>query len=199
MKICSVCKTEKERTEFYKRAASRDGLQPLCKKCNDIKSYKYYAAHPEKPKRYNAKWYRANKDRVRETGRRYRLLNPRGSAERAAKHRRENPEHCAAYRSWWKKRNKALVAAQTRRRQAAKMRATPIWANDFLMGEAYSLAALRTDMFGFPWDVDHVVPLQSELVCGLHTEHNLQVIPRAANISKGNRVWPDMPTNEADI
>jgi hypothetical protein len=42
-------------------------------------------------------------------------------------------------------------------------------------------------------EVDHVVPLKSKLVCGLHCEANLQIIKRSANRSKSNRRWPDMP------
>jgi hypothetical protein len=41
--------------------------------------------------------------------------------------------------------------------------------------------------------VDHVVPLKSPLVCGLHCEANLELIPANDNFRKGNRHWPDMP------
>ena len=48
-------------------------------------------------------------------------------------------------------------------------------------------------MLGFKWEVDHIVPLQSKLVCGLHVHNNLQVITALENIKKHNKVWPDMP------
>lgn len=73
------------------------------------------------------------------------------------------------------------------------MRATPSWANPFFIEEAYHLAKLRSEMTGFAWHVDHVVPLKSRIVCGLHVEHNLAVVPAPYNLSKGNRHWPDMP------
>jgi hypothetical protein len=34
--------------------------------------------------------------------------------------------------------------------------------------------------------VQLAVPLQSPVVCGLHVEHNLRVVPRRENIRKGN-------------
>jgi 5-methylcytosine-specific restriction endonuclease McrA len=48
-------------------------------------------------------------------------------------------------------------------------------------------------------EVDHIVPLKSPLVCGLHVEHNLQVIPATQNRRKHNRVWPDMPAPAAEV
>ncbi len=50
------------------------------------------------------------------------------------------------------------------------------------MQEIYDLAALRTKILGFPWEVDHVIPLRSKLVQGLHCEANLRVIPAKLNI-----------------
>jgi hypothetical protein len=36
--------------------------------------------------------------------------------------------------------------------------------------------------------LDHIVPIQSEIVCGLHVWWNLRVVPRFDNRSKGNKI-----------
>jgi len=93
----------------------------------------------------------------------------------------------------WKAANRGAVNANTAARYAAKTKSTPSWSNTFFVGEAYDLAARRTDATGIEWQVDHVVPLRSSLVCGLHADTNVRVIPGIENQRKNNKAWPDMP------
>lgn len=74
----------------------------------------------------------------------------------------------------------------------AKINATPAWADRDRIAAVYVEAQRLSELTGNPHEVDHIVPLQSRLVCGLHVEHNLQVIPASINRSKSNRHWPDM-------
>ena len=111
----------------------------------------------------------------------------------AAKSRKKNPATVALSMAAWAKRNSAKVNAKKAARMAAQKSATPAWANQFFIEEIYDLARLRTKYLGVKHSVDHIVPMTSKLVCGLHVEHNLRVIPHRQNISKLNRHWPQMP------
>lgn len=99
----------------------------------------------------------------------------------------------AAVRKEYKERTRHIWNEYSKARTAMEIGASPGWANKFFMQEAYDLARLRTKVTGYAWHVDHVVPLKSKLVCGLHCEQNLAVIPGAVNCSKRNLYWPDMP------
>jgi hypothetical protein len=44
---------------------------------------------------------------------------------------------------------------------------------------------------GGDYVVDHIIPIQNELVCGLHVPWNLKVITRIDNSTKGNDFDPD--------
>jgi len=73
------------------------------------------------------------------------------------------------------------------RKQHLANRANPKWANRFFISEIYDLAERRTKATSFKWEVDHIIPLKHPLVCGLHVEHNLQLLPARENLLKGNR------------
>lgn len=109
----------------------------------------------------------------------------------------DNLEKVQGYKRKWKKKNPQAGAA----RRAAKLSATPRWVlqdewNDFVVQETYILAKLRSEILCQPFHVDHIVPLVSDKVCGLHWHANLQVIHAETNLSKGNRYWPHMPEGE---
>ncbi len=89
--------------------------------------------------------------------------------------------------------SRPTVAERVMRRNAKKLHATPSWANLDAMRQIYERCAQVTRETGVIHQVDHIVPLQSKHVCGLHVEANLQVLPRADNAKKSNRWWPNCP------
>lgn len=78
-----------------------------------------------------------------------------------------------------------------RRRRAAVQAATPAWANKRAMDLIYARARARTRQTGIEHHVDHVVPIQSKVVCGLHVESNLRIVTQRENSRKHN-IWRPM-------
>lgn len=91
-----------------------------------------------------------------------------------------------AYRKQWARDLVTCTDAILRRRIIQKL-ATPKWANPILMARFHKLRIETERITGVRHDVDHIIPLQGVLVCGLNCEANLRVIPASENRSKSNK------------
>lgn len=111
-------------------------------------------------------------------------------AQRKRNRERMRVENLAADKLIRKRQNERISGAATK---AAKLRATPAWADLSEISCIYKEAERLTQETGIPYHVDHIVPLKSPLVCGLHTPANLTPLPASENCSKGNRWWPGHP------
>lgn len=81
---------------------------------------------------------------------------------------------------------RSKVNAWNASRRAARIRATPAWADQEKIEWFFRERVRLEQETGIRHHVDHIIPLQGELVCGLHVENNLQVIPAVVNIRKRN-------------
>jgi len=113
-----------------------------------------------------------------------RLANPALHVRYTGAWQARNRERYLAGQRHYRQNNKGVVNAKQARRRAAKLNATPAW----LTSE--QLAQIRWFYDNCPegWEVDHIIPLQGENVCGLHVPWNLQHLPAPVNRSKGNRL-----------
>jgi len=159
------------------KQARRDYEVATRSRKNELRN-KRRAADREATNAADRAYYHANRARILATERDYTA---------------ENKDRMLAYQRAWAAKNRPRMVAKAKRYKVKKLGATPAWANDFFIQEAYSLAKLREKVCGGKWHVDHIVPLRSKLVCGLHVEHNLRVIPALTNQLKSNKYWPDMP------
>ena len=175
-RTCRICTVEKLITGFSKHKTYKDGIDTACKECVRERKRQIWAANSERYRAYGKKYKQANKEII---------------AERNKKYVVENRETRTATMKAYRQTTKDVQAEYVRRRQAAKLQRTPAWLTEddiWVMREAYKLAKLRTEMFGFSWHVDHILPLQGKEVSGLHVPENLQVIPWLDNLKKHNRV-----------
>lgn len=148
----------------------------VCKECRAAYRLAWYHKNNDEQKAYAKQQYHKHKHKWVVTRRRWDEAHPSKRVEYVIKHRQKHPEWWRAYRAMYSASKRGHVK-----------RATPAWANKFVMDEAYRLAALRTKVTGYQWNVDHIVPLNGANVCGLHVHNNLCIIPAVENRKKYNK------------
>jgi hypothetical protein len=139
---------------------------------------------------YHKAWASDKKEILAEKGRIYRETHKDYVAAWLKAYREANPEKVAAQRRRWALANPGKAAAKTAKYRATKCEATPLWFEKKAVEAIYVEAVVRSQTEGTLYHVDHIVPMQSKLVCGLHCLDNLQILIGKDNQSKGNRVWP---------
>ena len=83
------------------------------------------------------------------------------------------------------------VRADTKARRRKHRDATPPWLTRKQKSEIrnlYQIAMTMTKTTGEQYVVDHIIPLRSDAVCGLHVPWNLRVITREENLAKSNKL-----------
>ncbi len=182
MKLCKGCNQSFPLNFFHKDSSKKSGIKDLCKICNTQRVKKWQASNPEKIKISHAKYRLEHSDKRKAWAKLDRAKNPSLYRERWIKWKSENQE-----------KHKVNVTNQRVRHKAGKLKATPAWGNRDEIKEFYKTAQGLSMILGEWYEVDHIVPLRSKIVCGLHVETNLQVLLKSENVMKSNRYWPDMP------
>lgn len=72
-------------------------------------------------------------------------------------------------------------------RRKKRDKSMPKWANKEAIESFYIKARELTAATGIKHEVDHIIPSNHKLVCGLHAESNLQILTEFENISKNNK------------
>lgn len=194
---CSKCRSCLPAERFFKDRKRKIGLTNWCKGCYRSHAAVYYAANRSKLIAHGVQKKRerlAHDEEFRERLKSHaRLGKRRAHADPAA-----YAEHLRRNREWrannpdkvrnFKHMSKAMRAARTAARYAQKLQACPPWADRAAIKAVYAECQRLNALGGDRYEVDHIVPLKGQNVCGLHVNYNLRIIPADANRQKGNRL-----------
>jgi len=200
MKTCTECNKAKPLTEFHKRIDGKHGVYAACKSCASIRRKASYQENKARDLAKIREYTERNKDLINEYQKRYREDNKEkiasqvtqwhhnNKAEQSLKkkqHYQNNREEVLIRVSQYQKENRSKCNAIFKKYKAAKLQAIPVWFERDKIEKVYDKAQ------EFNMHVDHIVPLQSDEVCGLHCWHNLQLLESSLNCAKGNYYWPE--------
>lgn len=187
---------------------SKESLIEIKKREARDRSAAWYVANKDRAAEYGSAYRAANKEKISTSNALYRGKKKEELASKKSDYVKKNKQKVASYHaarysakkeeirkrvSAWKRANPHKVNALKVKREADRLKATPLWVSALAVELFYKSAREKSERTGDVWHVDHIVPLRSKLVCGLHCEFNLQVISGEENMRKSNRHWPDMP------
>lgn len=178
-KLCKKCQT----TERYL-------INKKCVNCTVKHSQNYRDKNPDKIKERNKKdskkklkWAEENKSKRKESLSKYYKANKEKLNEYGKKQYQKTKHILKVKKKIYNQEHKEERNANTRKRQASKMKRLPKWADTKAIKEFY-----KNRPEGM--HVDHIIPLQGELVSGLHILENLQYLIPDENVAKGNKFEP---------
>lgn len=191
MKTCRECKLDKDTLEFYKVKTAKDGLHSYCKECVSNRCRAYRIENSDSVKERKKKYYqteagkaskKASYERNIEHTRAYDKFRFQRDKEKVYARVRE-------YRPRYFENNPGLAAAYSSLYRGLKHNASSILTEELKtqIRELHRVCKLKSEESGIKHHVDHIIPLKSQLVCGLNVPWNLQIITQAENHSKINK------------
>jgi 5-methylcytosine-specific restriction endonuclease McrA len=199
LKVCTKCETAKERSEFYKKSASDDGLDYNCRSCKKAyqRAYQeknadklkaqhkdYREANADRIKAYKKAYYQEHFDEVNASNRAWNEANAdRYTASKKAYHK-ANADTIIARVKAWSDANPDRSAAIKGKEAAIRRGGSVSDIYDLeLCIPFYEEARRLSRETGVKHHVDHIIPIAKG---GLHCQENLQVLTATENMSKGD-------------
>ena len=132
-----------------------------------------YSGEPNFVRAREREYYAANRESIAARKRVLRAMNPERAKAAAKKHRDTE-------------RGRTYMRVRKHERRAMELCAKPSWYDREAVRQLFEVARVLSRS-GVRFSVDHDIPLKHDLVCDLHTDANLVVMPLWQNIAKHNR------------
>lgn len=177
-KKCSRCQLMLDVSNFTKSSTSKSGYVNNCRKCaNEI-----YVSKAEYISERNKKNRDKNRGKKRDKDSAYYEKNKEKIVARTTAWRSENKDLAKSYEKKWRENNRHVRLAAQAAYRSAKDNATPKWLTPL------HKKTIQDFYKGCPkgMEVDHIVPIRSNVACGLHVPWNLQYLPAKTNHAKAS-------------
>lgn len=101
-----------------------------------------------------------------------------------------DPVKQKAYQREYYLKNRQKRINRARERSDKERRATPLWVKWWSIQELREKARKETKATGVQHHIDHIIPIDHPLVCGLNVPWNIRVVTADINLSKQNTWEP---------
>lgn len=170
---CLECAYSSFKRYYHKNAETMSSRVKAYRSTEEFKKNRNQARRCEEYRKARRSEYKANHHR---------------SLLKASEYRSRNPDRFRKASEKWRASNKHIKAASQRARDADKINATPAWIDKEKILEIYKEAKRLEAETGVPHEVDHIYPLRSKILSGLHIPINLRAVPALVNRRKGNKL-----------
>jgi len=174
-----ICSNPECKKEYIPKRSDSKSCSIYCAKRNKfLKRADYYKAYL---KEYRKAYYPKNKDKILARNKNLYYTNREKRLIQCKEYRLNNLEKDKLVKKLYKQNNRWKTNFDNARRRSAKTNATPKWVDLNKIKEVYKNCPKG-------YEVDHIIPLRSKIVCGLHVHWNLQYLTPSANLAKSNKI-----------
>lgn len=155
-----------------------------CYKCSSMYARKYFSQMTDNEKKKKREYMESYNEE-------YRLLNRDKILDIKRRFYRKNSDRLLAKAKSYRDENRHKYVRLCRERRIKIKGATPSWLNEEQkrqIDNIYRECAMLNSKDKASNHVDHIIPINSDYVCGLHVPWNLQILSAKDNVQKSNRV-----------
>ncbi len=153
---CVDCRIKQRNTEYHQKYMKQ--YHKDNKNSHNTQCKKRYQIHKERHLYVSKVWYETHKE--------------------------QHKEYVKQYGKLWRKNNPDKTSLSDTRRCKAIKQSAPLWYENDLVKQFYLKRDELNKKWGTNFQVDHIIPIVSDTVCGLHCWDNLQLLDKSLNSSK---------------